>query len=487
MQPLGSITVYFPFIDNETKTILKTTMEKASDYSDFVKLLKELALETDCSDLIVYFTIHHAAQLLDLKAIDLIGQKYPDIPMVKPNIGFARHFQGKTDDFENVIQSANDVLAANPADWLEIEMRFMRFEAETFNYPAMIPDSSNMETITDMISNDSRFNFYNTVFYSNVARIANIDGNYDEWERCNQIALDNAREHDDQIRLAYCLTEKALISSSNRVLARELLLEALEIMDILGSIDGYAQVLEHIGLLEMIRGEFTSSIENYLKVVSIREGLDIETAIPSLMLSSLYNSVGEYESGLDWGRMAEAQFENRPFLKPRAVMCQIWSLVLLNRVAEAVLILDSVHELILKSGRQNNLAWLHFVMGLIEFSKSNPMGALSSIEESLKIFEASEGMLRYQSMSLYYLAKIEVAVADENTEIFPYLALLEERALSEDLPGILGQALLLKSDVALIQKDDSTLRDIVQRLSDLTQDPRVSFLLPFVNSLLNRM
>jgi len=223
MEPLGTITVYFPFLDEKTKDVLETTMRNASDYSDFVHTLTQRVLKRDCSELVVYFAIHHAAQLLDLKTIDLIGQKYADIPILKPNVCFASHFQGKTDNYEDIIQAADAVLATNPDDWLTLEMRFMKFEAETFNYPGTIHDSSNAAAITDMIKKNSRFEFYDTVLYNNLARIADIDGNSDEWDRCNQIALDNARKHDDQIRLAYCLIEKADISSDDRILARKLL------------------------------------------------------------------------------------------------------------------------------------------------------------------------------------------------------------------------------------------------------------------------
>ena len=47
MEPLGSITVYFPFIDEETKNVLESIMEEAYNYYDFVKILTQRILETD--------------------------------------------------------------------------------------------------------------------------------------------------------------------------------------------------------------------------------------------------------------------------------------------------------------------------------------------------------------------------------------------------------------------------------------------------------
>jgi len=239
--------------------------------------------------------------------------------------------------------------------------------------------------------------------------------------------------------------------------------------------------------LEMLRGEFSGAIDHYLEVISIRESLGMETGLAALMLSTLYNNIGECESGLEWGRMAEDQFMNRPFFQPRAVTRQVWALAILNRIPEAELLLDTVHESILKSGRESLLAWLNFATGIIEFAKGDYTAAMSSIEEALKIFEKREGTMMVQNIFLRYLAKIEVVQSDANTEVLPYLALLEERAISEELPGILGQVLLLKSDLALIQNDDSSLQEIIQQLTPLAQEPRTAFLMPFLERLLSRV
>ncbi|MFW9767549.1 MAG: hypothetical protein ACFFEM_01910, partial [Candidatus Thorarchaeota archaeon] len=67
MDPLGTITSYFPFIDKETRDILIEIMDDADDYFHFVQNLYHRVIETDCSDLVVYFSIFHSALLFDLK------------------------------------------------------------------------------------------------------------------------------------------------------------------------------------------------------------------------------------------------------------------------------------------------------------------------------------------------------------------------------------------------------------------------------------
>ena len=40
MEPIGTITKYYQFVDEETKSILSTLMDEASSYYDFVNLLQ---------------------------------------------------------------------------------------------------------------------------------------------------------------------------------------------------------------------------------------------------------------------------------------------------------------------------------------------------------------------------------------------------------------------------------------------------------------
>jgi len=487
MEPLGTITVYFPFIDEDTRNILETTMKKSYNYFDFVNTLTKMVLETECSDLVVYFAVHHAIQLLDVKSINAIGRKYSDRQNILPNMFFTTAFQGYSEDLENVRKAADAVLATNPDDWLSLEMRFMKFESETWQYPNVQHDSSNLDTILEMIKKESHFGFYEAIYYSNLSVCAHIDGDSEERIRCNDKAIEITRKFDDKIRLAYNLREKAnIIESHDRSQAMDYLLEAGNLMDFLGSKEGYSQVYESISYLEAIRGEFDLALEHYLEVVSIRESLGLDTAWISLMVSTLYNATGEFESGLEWARMAEDQYKLLPKNKPRAVLNQAWSLIALKQLTEASLLVDTVRESIVKSGQETLLAWLNFVTGLIELEERNLISAASSIEEALKVYETREDLLM-QIMFLYYLARIEVVNSDMATEVFPYLTLLEERAISEDLPGILGQALLLKSEIALLQNDDARLREIVQQLRPLTQEPRMAFLLPLFERLLNRI
>jgi len=47
LRPMGTITKYYPFIDEETKSILNSLMDESSSYYDFVQRLCEVVLEKE--------------------------------------------------------------------------------------------------------------------------------------------------------------------------------------------------------------------------------------------------------------------------------------------------------------------------------------------------------------------------------------------------------------------------------------------------------
>ncbi|MFX1416183.1 MAG: hypothetical protein ACFFC0_05190, partial [Promethearchaeota archaeon] len=245
--------------------------------------------------------------------------------------------------------------------------------------------------------------------------------------------------------------------------------------------------LYNLSILDAIKGEFDIAISRCLEAVSIRERAGLNTGNASYYLSLFYNSIGEPTSGLEWGRMAEDQFEGRPNLKNRAILNQIWSLTLMKKLTEAQALIDVSRESILKSGDVNQLAWLHFVTGALELALGDFSLAISSMEQGLKIYEQQGSSFLMELFFLHQLARIEVLSCGTEEAVAPSLAVLEERALSEDLPGVLGQVLLLKAELAILRSDDALLREVIPQIRSLSEKENLQFLKPYYDNLLRRL
>ena len=62
MKPMGTITKYYPFIDEESRSILDSLMEESSSYNDFVLRLSEVVLENEVPVNLIQFVDQASGQ-----------------------------------------------------------------------------------------------------------------------------------------------------------------------------------------------------------------------------------------------------------------------------------------------------------------------------------------------------------------------------------------------------------------------------------------
>ncbi|MGY5858338.1 MAG: tetratricopeptide repeat protein [Candidatus Thorarchaeota archaeon] len=489
MDPNGTITMYFPFIDEETKEVLESIMTEASDYYDFVNKLCERVLNNDSPVMVVYFAIHHSILAMEHGLIDKIREKYGHHQILGPNLFYSSVHVGNYDDAQKAKELADAIIATDPEDWIAIEMNLIKFEIDMRNYPKTMYKTSTMDRIRELIDTNPNFGFYETVLCDFLSIRAQIDGDTEERRRCIDQGIKIAREFDDKYKIAHLLIRKGSFSMNfDRLESRAALEEAYQIVDSsIGIPVNYAYIIYYLSLLDAIRGDFDRAIEQCSNAVTILERAGLESGNPSSFLSIFYNIIGEPESGLEWGRMTEDQFSGRPYLINHARLFQIWSLILLKRLIEAQALLDSSRESIVKGGNEDQLAWLHFVTGILEMEQGDFPLALSSIEQGLKIYEQQGTALLMENIFLHQLSLIEIMTCSPGEAVSPSLAILEERALSEDLPGILCQVLLLKADMAVQNKDEEQLRAIIPKIGLLMQEHKLHFLEPRFESLTRRL
>lgn len=457
-------------------------MDEASNYFDFVQRLNRKVLTDGGPDYLIYFAIHHSALILDLDSTERIARKYAHIPILLPSFFLTRISLGHEEEVTKVYDSVDAVLASGLPDWLELEMRFLKFESEIEAYPKTLYDSSNLDKIKKLIEKSPELGFFEGILFSKLSYIAVLDGDTDEAVRFNNRAILIAEKWNDISRLSYHLRTKAdYLQTSNRLEARNILLKAQKMMELLGTRAGYASILYYMSKLDATRGEYNLAIERNLEAIRIRESLNLPIGIYAIMLSTLYNAMGDPDAGLEWARMAEVDSIVHPAVKPKSILHQAWSLILMKKFTEAQVFLDSVRESILKAGIETMLAWFYFVSGVFEMAKGNFDAAAKSIEDAIELYEG-KGHFENALIFLQYLAQLDLCRADissgkvlDSSEM-PWLMLLEEKAVSDDLPGILGQVHLMKVKLAIEQNDNDSLRQSISKLRSLGTEPSMNYL-----------
>jgi tetratricopeptide (TPR) repeat protein len=474
--------MYFPFLDQDTKSIMQKTMDEAHSYYDFVQRLNQRVLAEECPDLLIYFAIHHSALLLDMESINAIGKKYGKLQILRPNLYYASVHQGNAEDVAKVHASADAILESDPPDWLAIEMRFLKFEVDLLQYPKTIYDTSNLDALEKLIKRSPEFEFFENILYDCYREKASRDGDNEEIIRCTELAIERAEKFDDIVRLAYHLRVKSVyLRGTDVVQAKQALLKARDIMKSLGNIAGLTSTLIFLSRLDATRGQYNLAIERNLEAIRIREKMHLPTEPYALMLSTSYNAIGSPSFGMEWGRFAEADAESNPIVKNLAILNQAWSLILMGKLTQALTLIDSIREPILKSGMETVLAWFYFVTGVFEMAQGDLEAAAKNIEDAIELYEG-KSQVQKSIICLHYLAQLDILRADLTSGepfeegVIPWLTLLEEKATSDDLPGILGQVYLLKARIAVAQSDEGTLRVLIEKIRTLGKDSSMAFL-----------
>jgi tetratricopeptide (TPR) repeat protein len=350
-------------------------------------------------------------------------------------------------------------------------MQLIKMEIDIMDFPRS--DLSLTSKIETILENNQEFDSFKSRFYDNLTIQIRRTGDNEEAIRYNAIAIENAEKYNEVSRLAYLLRTKAeLIRADDRKQALEVLKVSRELMESMGDKRGLTSILFNLSKLEAERGEYSSSIERILDVIRIKESIGFPVGINALTLSTFYNELGDGENGLEWAKLAESETQHQPSVLPDVLLCQAWSLINMGQLEKAQEIISNAKEPVLKSGMEDNLAMFHFVNGILNQAEGNYEDATSCFEDALDIYSRT-GRAIPTNLCLHHLASIEAQI---KSIIGPWLIVLEERAHSEDLPGIFGQALILKARVLLNQGNAQEAFELLERVKQLSEVPGLGFL-----------
>ena len=117
MEPLGSITMYLPFVDEKTREVVTTIMNQSYNYADFVRCICKKVINEDSEQMLVYLAYRYANNLWDKDLVKRIlekyNQRYPLIP------------SWNQDHFDESVDAASfmeEILSNNPEPWIAYHM-----------------------------------------------------------------------------------------------------------------------------------------------------------------------------------------------------------------------------------------------------------------------------------------------------------------------------------------------------------------------------
>lgn len=476
MEPLGTITKYYPFIEEETKTILDSLMKESSSYFDFVNRLCDTVLENEVPVNLSYLAAVHSwwCRLEDKKG--LIQEKYKDVPCIRP-WGYA-HNSYQRDQIlyhDEVVEGIDKTLQSSIEDWMETELHLLH---AFYHWPGgVIPDLLEpVEKAKTLIDSNPLINCFSPLVYAFEAMVKArevcLEESIDLIERGREIA----ETYDDSPFIYVNILEHATFLRNSGVqesiaLFEELyqLAQDLEVPYFLG------ETLHDSALVFETAGEYDLALSSHAEKMKVY-GLE---DTPDIFPARIYATMGDGEKAI---ASINAYFDFYETVEtPIFYLWKAWALALVDNFEEAERTLEIAYSMIIKTGVERALGNYYHFTGVVELRRGNLLEAIDLFEKAWEIAERNPAGTN-QNRALLDLARAEILLSSQSKDnakiVTPgrWLCKLETYADKQELPGIKMQAALLKSEFYQNHGQFIDAQAVLRDALDITDSPGVTTL-----------
>ncbi|NHI90074.1 MAG: hypothetical protein EAX87_11175 [Candidatus Thorarchaeota archaeon] len=469
MEPLGTITKYYPFIDEELQSNLDSLMKESSSYYDFVRRLENTVLENEASDNLVYIAAAQRWYAGELESAIL--EKYNSLATIKPwRFYWGTHESYKFETCQAILQSLDSALEPPTDDWIAAELLL----AHAYNLAARQEAVKLQTKANAILDRQPELLCFKPLAYIAEGMINHNWGKVTDTTASCRKAYELAHVNDDSVYEFFALLHLGDSTKNiNPYESLDLVEQSYQIASDLGVPVFMGETLHSIGLVYEILGEYDLAIPSQLECIN-----EVGTAgseVIFAILSRLYAILGQGQQSLEWAdRCLEDKELHLGYLR------KVRALIVLDRLDEAEALLEFAGRKVLQTGYESYLARYHFVSGLLDMAKGEYVNAMGTLEQAYEILYPLDRLI-FMNEILIALSTSEVALFKQSKtsdEIISgrWLSNLENHSRSYNLPGIAMQAALLRSEVFKSQGQLQDAYETLQRAIGLTDSPGVKTL-----------
>jgi tetratricopeptide (TPR) repeat protein len=452
MKPLGTITMYYPFIDEKSKTIIETIMKESSSYYDFVIRLSDKVYESDVPETLAYLAAVHAWRLSASSAIEKISKKYSSTPIIRAWTSPMRKLP-----YEQMSAELEDIIHDVEEDWILAELLFLKCWYGKYIQP-FLEVERNIDQAEAHLKKHPNLECFSSTIYIRKLEWEISGGSLDKANEYYDEVMRIAKKYDDQYSIYLLIsTYTGWSRTYDAQKALKLQEEAYKLAKSFEAPQKIAEAMADIGRICETLGEYDLAIQSYHDSLETFGSSEMEKYrepgdTPAFCLSRVYCELGDGKSALEWIDTAYDLAGSSAFDTPYMISQRGEALVMLGRFEEAASHLDQCEKISLKSGRQAFLAVNGLTTGYLELAQGDPLTAIQTLEPCLD-FVLNRPLSIYINRILIALTKAEIAAnASGLTEISDkWISRLEQNAREKNLPGILMLHALLKADFLSIQ------------------------------------
>ncbi|MFW9927421.1 MAG: tetratricopeptide repeat protein [Candidatus Thorarchaeota archaeon] len=482
MEPLGTITMCFPYVDEKSRNTLELVMKEAENYGDFTEKLCDKIITDQSSPLLEYLAISFAYWVENYNLIDKLEAAGKVSDLAKPLFLHVKVNRGTNISWDEVRASLTTALDMSPNDWISSHLYLTWRMSTQYFFSEADVEIWPLDTIAAAVKDNSELSF----FESHLLWI-------EAWtlvrENDNKAAIANfrrvlaiARKFDDRVYAACTLGILAnLIRQSDIKQAIDILLTTRELSEELGYFVQIGYIQQSMGQIMGMRGEYDAAIDYHCEFRKYQVALSHPTNGVDSLIAFYYNMSGDGNRALDRVKRSISP-ENAPHRQLAYTRAQqAWALINLERYDEAKEVIDICHTHALKSGDVNHVNWYYMVEGLLDKAENRFENAQMNFQRVLDFMENSPTPL-FQNICLLNLTEMEIDML-EDTSLHEkqdlsgnWMEKLEKYVQDNDFPGIAAQSIILKAKLRYRQGKYDDAKKILKEVQKTAKTPSMRYL-----------
>lgn len=445
MKPFGTITMYYPFLSHETRTIVEGLVHDAMDCYDFLQNLVKAAQDYPMDSDFASFTLIQT--LLYPDTWGMMQVRLQESVQTRPLVFYkADSYDSLVDDELKSFKAAMEqAISSNLDDWVLVHL----YMAAIYMSPEPIR-SHYIDSVKTIIEGNADLQRFMTFLYFeegyNLRVQGDIEGAIRAWEK----AVEIAEEYDDVFSVAVALVQKA---------------NALKDLDVYKGLDLfdeiYSMFTDRLSESEAIRfvalgmalcyealGEYDLALSFLFKDFEVRSSITDEIQVtPATIVSRIYCTLEMPEQALEW---LEAKAELHRLDESALHSSAANAFILQGHLESAARHLVSAHNGAMKSGDDQVLGDYLYVKGLYELAVRDFGNAEKTLEEALNLADpqfqihVNLGLLALTRCEILKSLEAPIPRSDKDYS-GPWMKRLEKHATEKDYPGIRMQHGLLKA------------------------------------------
>ncbi|MHA2163017.1 MAG: tetratricopeptide repeat protein [Candidatus Thorarchaeota archaeon] len=482
MKPIGTITMYYPFVDGETRETLDSLMEKSEHFQDFIIRLGERVCSEDIPFSLAFIAAVWSRRGEVKETQERIAERYKGNAVILPwTFSSLSPTDGKALEAK-MVEMLDEAIVSEPEDWILLHL-LLRKMSVLFATPEGIWA---FDAARNLLEKKPGLECFRPRIQHAKAQIKDYEGDTRSAIEIYFDVLERARQQDDQYLVANLLIDLGRKTSPTDYHgAMQFIDEAYSISKELG-----VPRLLRITLLSMSSishklGEYDLALKCLFNTSELTHSPSyLDYHIP-LDVSDIYSDLGEGKEALSWALMYE-EGENAGGPSglsghgcPEFAMAR--ALLLLNRTEEALEHIERLRDIAFKTGIESWLAGHYFVSGLYEIATGEIATGMQMIQSALEIYERRDNQT-FVNRCLIALTKAEIMSYEvDNSNLDPrdsgpWMARLEQEASDKRLFGILMQHAMLKAEFRIKLGQIDAARETLEAALDISDQPSVKTL-----------